>query len=371
MFQTTKLMLWVTLCLGLISVGQLHPASSAAADKPIPLHIAIQKGLVDVEVLGRGASTGDSVQVSVKRRGGVDVAVSVEPGTVIQPKAGPVQSMALAGVKYKQVEGGLQKADLIELNDDGKHTYILEGYCRDIEKPTPNTQDSFAVTGPDAENAKVLVHAKRLGATVKVTQSAIWIQRSKLSDEDLRRHFQVSVEELDAARQLLVAVERPDPARDVDVKVVLDHVRQLAARNPGSNIKRGDTVETLSDEAEFKSRRGDKTLGKLPKGQQLEVLGLVSDSVVVRAEVEGEEKQRGLVRAVGRETCEVRDSTDPERRAAGCRRRAGGSVRQGRGQRGGTTLRAGPGLLAAGTAVRFAVSGVTLSSMNTDQEINP
>ncbi len=295
MLRSTKILLTMVLCAGWIALNLRTPIGAAAADKPIPLHIAIQKGLVEVEVLGRGASTGDSVQVRVKRVGGVDVAVAVEPGTVIQPTAGSAQSMALAGVKYKQVQGGLQKADLIELNDDDQQTYILEGYCRDIEKPTPNFKDSFAGAGPDADNAKVLVRAKQLGATVKVTQSAIWIQRSKLSDDELRRHFQVSVEELDAARQLLVSVARPDPAKDVDVKVVLDRVRQLSARNPATSIHRGDTVELVSDEVEFKSRLGDKTLGKLPQGQQLEVLGVVSDAVVVRAEVEGK-KQRGLVK---------------------------------------------------------------------------
>lgn len=296
MFRSAKLVLLAALSVGFISTGPLSLLGSAsAADTPIPLHVAVKKGLVEVEVLGRGAAAGDSIQVGVKRKGGANVSVSVEPGTVVEPQTGPVQSMVLAGVKYKQVKGGWQKADVIELKDDVKQVYILEGYCRDIEKKTPGTKDSFAVTAPDGDNAKVLVRAKQLGATVRVTQSAIWIQRSKVSDEELRRQSQLTAEEISAARQLLVSVERPDAGRDVEVKVALDRIRQLAARNPGSKIKPGDLVELASDNVEVKARRGTKTLGKLKKGQQLEVLGLTSDAVVVRTEFDGE-KQRGLVK---------------------------------------------------------------------------
>lgn len=293
MFRSTKLMLAV-FGLGLISLAQMHRTSSAA-DAPIPLHIAVQKGLVDVDVVGRGAAAGDSIQVSVKRRGGANVTVSVAPGTVINPKSNPVQSMVLSGVKYKLIQNAWQKADVIDLKDNELHIYILEGYCRDIEKKTPGAQDSFAVTAPDDANAKVLVHAKRLGATVRVTQSAIWIQRSKLNDEDLRKQSLLTAEEIDAARKLLVSIEHPNSGGEVDVKVALDRIRQLAARNPSTNIKRGDLVELVGDDVEVKARIGNKTLGTLKKGLQLEVLGLTNDSAVIRTDFDGQ-KQRGLVK---------------------------------------------------------------------------
>lgn len=285
----------VAILAGLALPALALPAMARAADGPVPLHVAVEKGLVDVEVVGRGSSTGDSVQVRVKRKGGANVSVSVDPGTVIQPKGTAVQTMALAGVKYKQVQGGWQQADTIELKDDSQQTYILEGYCRDIEKPTPKTQDSFAVNGPDAENAKVLVQAKRLGATVKVTQSAIWIQRSKMSDDQLKKFFQVSTEELNAARQLLVSVEKPEEKSDVDVKVLLDKVRQFAARPSDGAVKRGDTVEITVDEAELKTRFGGKPVGSLKKGVQLEVAGIAADAVIVIADVDGK-KQRGTLK---------------------------------------------------------------------------
>ncbi|MFO0870358.1 MAG: hypothetical protein U0935_15635 [Pirellulales bacterium] len=299
----------VVVLLGVVQAGGHRGAAQAvAADKPIPLHIAVQKGLVEVEVHGRGGSTGDSVQVGVRRLAPGNVSVVVEPGTVIQPKAGPVQTMALAAVKYRHVEGGWQKADAIELNSDAPQTYILEGYCRDIEKPSPGARDAFEVAGPDRENARVLVQAKKLGATVKVTQSAIWIQRSKLSDDELRRHFQVSVEELDAARQLLVSVEKPEAGREVDLKVAFDRLRRLASRAGSAALKRGDTVEVTEEEVPLKTRAGDKTVATLKKGQQLEVLGVASETVTVRGEVDGQ-KQRGQLRLA--EVKRVRSASRP------------------------------------------------------------
>lgn len=280
----------------LIGINLGDETSLHAADNPIPLHVAVQKGLVDVQVLGRGACTGDSVQVRVQRKGNQALSVSVEPGTVIQPQGSNVQTMALSAVKFKQVQRTLQKADTIELPDDQPQTYILEGFCRDIEKPTPTSSNSFVVVAPDSDNAKVLVHAKKLGATVKVTQSAIWIQRSKMSDDQLKRHFQVSDDELDAARKLLVSVEKPDAGQEVDVKVLLDRLRQRATRPANDKLKRGDTVEVAVEEASVKTRLGDKELGVVKKGSQLEVLGIPSDEgLLVRAEIGGR-KERGIIK---------------------------------------------------------------------------
>ena len=84
------------------------------AARPIPLHIAVQKGLVEVQVQGRGSSTGDSVQVSVRRTTPQNVTVVVEPGTVINSKSGDVQSMSLNRVKYEQIGRDLRAATKIE-----------------------------------------------------------------------------------------------------------------------------------------------------------------------------------------------------------------------------------------------------------------
>lgn len=194
------------------------------ADRAIPLHVAIEKGLVDVSVNGRGSSTGDSVQVTVKRTTNREVRVEVAPGTVIESKAGDVQSMALGGVKYERIGNGYYEAEAIELADDKPHVYILQGFCRDFEKPTPQTQSTFNVAAPDKADASVLAQALRVGASTKLTQAAIWIKRSNVSDEQLRKSFPMTDEEIQAARQLLVSVDTPDAT--VDVEALVDNLRE-------------------------------------------------------------------------------------------------------------------------------------------------
>ncbi len=54
-------------------------------------------------------------------------------------------------------------------------------------------------------------------------------------------------------------------------------------------------MEVTAEEVELKTRAGDKTVATLQKGQQLEVLGVASETVTVRGEVEGQ-KHRGLLR---------------------------------------------------------------------------
>ncbi|MFO0902272.1 MAG: hypothetical protein U0939_04685 [Pirellulales bacterium] len=285
----------LALAAGVLVASRPSPTLAQADAGPIPLHVAVERGLVDVQVAGRGASTGDSVEVRVRRKNNAPLAISVEPGTVIQPTGSNVQTMTLAGVKYKQSRRGLEPAEQIQLNDDSQQTYILEGYCRDIEKPTPTRDNRFAVQGPDADNAKVLVRAKQLGATVKVTQSAIWIQRSNLKDDELRQRFDVSDDEIQAARGLLVAVDSQDQQVSVDVQAALERLRTLAAGLKRSNVKRGDIVEVTTADATFVPRNSTQAADKLEKGQQLFVVAAWNDAALVRREIDGK-TTRGSVK---------------------------------------------------------------------------
>ena len=210
--------------------------STALGEQAVPLHVAIQRGLVNVTVNGRGSSTGDAVQVTVQRKTARPLLVEVAAGTVIESTSADVQSMALGGVKYERVGNGYRKAAAIQLNDDKQHVYILEGYCRDFKKPTPKSQNTFNVAAPDPADTAILVHAKQVGATAKLTQVAIWIQRDGVSDKELQDSFPVTKEEVQAARQLLVSVERPELT--VQVQALLSGLRErLAARNAARDSK--------------------------------------------------------------------------------------------------------------------------------------
>lgn len=244
------------LALPLIVLTLIGVSSTAFADRAIPLHIAIEKGLVDVTVNGRGSSSGDSVQVTVQRGTRNNVRVAVLPGTVIESKTGDVQNMTLGGVKYEQIGNAFHEADVIELNDDKQHVFILQGFCRDFEKPTPQSQNTFNVSAPDASDTKILLQAAKLGASSKLTQAAIWIQRSGVSDEQLRKTFPVTQEEIDGARSLLVSIESPETT--VDVQVLIDKLSgKIGDRLAELREKRAARREG-NDERPAAARSGDR-----------------------------------------------------------------------------------------------------------------
>ncbi len=264
------------LVLPMIVLSLTGLGANAFADRAIPLHIAIEKGLVNVTVNGRGSSTGDSVQVTVQRATTTAVNVEVLPGTVIESTSGDVQSMAIGGVKYERIGKGYYEAESIELNDDKPHVYIVQGYCRDFEKPTPQSKHTFNVNKPDPANASVLVQATKVGASPKLIQAAIWIQRSNVSDEQIQKTFPMTEDEIQAARRLLVSIEQPEAT--VDVQVLIDNLRERIGDRIAERLaKRAPKVRDL-----LKQEGAPRALERLriaAEGVQLEVFDKVKVAI--------------------------------------------------------------------------------------------
>lgn len=254
----------------------------------IPLHVAVQNGFVDVKVTGRGASSGDSVQVSVKRTAKAprNISVIVEPGTVIKSTSGKVQSMALNGVKCEVKGRSYLPATKIEVTSSPR-TFILEGFCRDFKMPTPQTSDSFSIAAPDPMNAQILVRAKSLGTSIKVTQSALWIKANGASDEELKERFKASKEEIEAAHQLLVAVE--DPAKEEEIKLKLDDISSLITDIRDAVLdaqqNRGKTAVVSKEGVSLMTTPISQV--EIPKGTEVTVMGGFGGRFMVKAEVDG------------------------------------------------------------------------------------
>ena len=94
------------LVLPIIVLSLTGLGSTALADRAIPLHIAIDKGLVNVTVNGRGSSTGDSVQVTVQRGTARALSVEVLPGTVIESTSGDVFLLGNTSWRVRYVRQG-------------------------------------------------------------------------------------------------------------------------------------------------------------------------------------------------------------------------------------------------------------------------
>jgi len=234
----------------------LANAVTAADTDAIPLHVAVEKGLVDVRITGRGVCSGDAVEVQVTRKQGAgNILVNVTPGTVIETGRANVQSMALQKVHYVRVgDGDFKESDAIRLTNDDPHVCVLVGFCRDFRKDTPKKHDKFEVARISNDNAteterKILEQADKLDVSVKVTQAALWIHRDKVTDDDLKRSYKMTDDEIKISRKLLTAVE--NPRADIDVTIELKEfakriAEQIAERRKGK-ITIGDTVVAIND----------------------------------------------------------------------------------------------------------------------------
>jgi hypothetical protein len=180
---------WIA-ALSLAVVGGGLTESAAAREVPapetMPLHTAVARDLVSVEVTGRGFASGDSVLVHVRRKCAHPLNLTIVEGTVARPINGDFQSMALVRVKLVATNDKWVNASSMSVNDNLACTFLVEGYCRDIGKPAPTRRDKFQIEGPDSADTGVLVRAGRVEATVAIKQAAIWIQREQMSQAQAR-----------------------------------------------------------------------------------------------------------------------------------------------------------------------------------------
>ena len=188
----TRFLAWIAaLSLAVVGGGLTEAAAAREVPAPetMPLHTAVARDLVSVEVTGRGFASGDSVLVHVRRKCAHPLNLTIVEGTVARPINGDFQSMALVRVKLFATNDKWVNASSMSVNDNLVRTFLVEGYCRDIGKPAPTHRDKFQIEGPDSADTGVLVRAGRVEATVAIKQAAIWIQRERMNHEQARERL--------------------------------------------------------------------------------------------------------------------------------------------------------------------------------------
>ncbi|MFA6233565.1 MAG: aspartyl protease family protein [Bacteroidota bacterium] len=189
----------------------------------MPLHEAVQAGLVEMRVTGRGNSSGDAIQLELRRSDEaedeeglpLDLDLSFEPGTVfrcLNPAAQDMIGSALRGEMISETE--YRPTLKITLSDDALHRYLVEAYCLDFNKANPSTTDEFRIEAPDTDLAVLLREGKARSARVEVLQAAIWQTRGDVTDVTMMSRFPVDESMLDNARFLISTVrsDAPPPA---------------------------------------------------------------------------------------------------------------------------------------------------------------
>lgn len=325
---------------GSLSLVLAIAAGSSAQAEEMSLNAALRSGKVSLYINGSGVSTGDSMQIVVKRKVPETLHINLVPGTTFVSKAGNVQSMAAVGLRYEKLAGGKYRhATQIVLDSDVNRTFLVEAYCRDFSKPTPQASSSFNLSGVDPRCAAILAYGKQSGANPKVLQTAIWIDRSKVPDNRLQQSFSVSVNELKTAQDLIaaadeitatVAIERPaatpnapapepvdgvfeDERMTENVALWVQRLPDIANQGAAvsrfmerlqtlpdfagareaigdlaSRIRAGDLLVISTDDAEVNGLvRTRKVLAKLSKGTEVTARAVGLNRVQITVDVDG------------------------------------------------------------------------------------
>lgn len=186
-----------------------------AAEPPLKgyaLHDAVSRNLIEYQVTGLGGSSGDSLQIKVRRMTSTPITVYVAPGTVFATGSAGVQSMvgySISGAIIDPGTGAMQPMNTMHLSDDAFHSFYVQAYCLDFALENPTPQDVFEVRAVDPRAATVLTAAKSEGLSIPATQAAIWMDRDHVTKQRIATKFAASEQDIEDAWQLLMRLPPP------------------------------------------------------------------------------------------------------------------------------------------------------------------
>ena len=203
---TWEAVVGATCCSGVWSASYKEPASivtPAATPMLTPslpiakytLSEAIDKGLVEVEITGMGASSGDSINLELTRLTPYTIEIEVPKGTVL------LASDMAQNMVVDKVRG------IIVLDSAEPQTFILKAYCLDFHKENPSSNTKFSVgTLADPRILRILDTADTPPSdmvSVGTIQTAIWIVTDDVSIKELIDRFPVNPDDIDNANIIL------------------------------------------------------------------------------------------------------------------------------------------------------------------------
>jgi len=281
-------------------LGAVGPRTFAAVDVSVSLQEAVKQGKVSVEVKSLGGATGKTIRVEVQRKVPEKVQVKVTPGTVFVAVGGTVQNMAGGTIKGEFIGGNRYRPGTsIVLQDDRKHSYLIESFCLDYHKPPPQRGHSFSLALHDERAKRIIDAPKDLQASPWAFQLALWMDRAGVSAEQVKRQFPRRVTEVDVrvAGKLLEHAEKTGVAQipdgiAVDVRV---QVEKLFSSNPAARAEALKKLGEMGQRAapalplvavnvidpRSGTTRVEVPSGRAEAGQWLESLGLASLAPVV------------------------------------------------------------------------------------------
>jgi hypothetical protein len=173
----------------LLSFGQ--------ATETLSLYEAMREGKVVADFAATGASSGDSIEMTVSRGSAVGnrpLRLSVPPGLFLRNGSGSWQSMVVSGVRGRSMGGGryAPSSTITLTNSAPSATYVLSAYCAEFQKDNPSPSSRFIVEPPGDTMACILSSAAKQGLSVQATQAAVWIYTDHVDYGTMSHKFPVS-----------------------------------------------------------------------------------------------------------------------------------------------------------------------------------
>ena len=235
----------------ILSVTFVVQAAETPGPKTMSLDVAVEKGLVSVEMSSLGGAVGNTLKVNVQSKVPEELRISLTPGTVFVAGSTSVQSLVGSEIKGEFTGPRTYRPQsVIVVGANRSHSILVETYCIDYHKRAPRTGQLFTLGKPDARAMRILVGSKPAEASIWAYQSALWMDRSAVSSEELRKNFRVNdvdlkvaVTLLDQAKQAGIASIPTNVAADVRVQI-----EGVFSSDPAVRAEAAKALRTLGEQ---------------------------------------------------------------------------------------------------------------------------
>lgn len=193
--------LLASMVVGTALVAAGAPASTARRQTVLPMQNAIATGSVRVVIRGTGASSGDSVLLTVTRTAKSPagaLVLSIPAGTLLRSTRDGYQDMVVMAVRGVWAgRGRFRPTSRVVVARSGSVTYVLSAYCIDGERTDPSSAVRFAVGPRDAGLA--CIGRESRGLTMPALQATIWMRSEGIDVEEVARRISLRDRDWDQA----------------------------------------------------------------------------------------------------------------------------------------------------------------------------
>ncbi|MEO2045770.1 MAG: HEAT repeat domain-containing protein [Pirellulales bacterium] len=222
------------------------------AQEAFDLHIAVDRGLVSVNVESLGGATGNRLQVYVQKKTNRQLNLTLQSGTTFVAQGANVQGLAAVKLMGKYIPGNrYRRGSVMVLADNQAYAYLVQTVCIDYHKSSPRRGQHYKLHGLDVRCQRILSSPKDKSATIWSYQSAVWMDRAGVSTNDLQRKFRVKANDIHAAEKMIKHAQQlgAESLSQVDVSVkVRNRVSGLFSSDPQIRVEAFRNVQGLSEE---------------------------------------------------------------------------------------------------------------------------